>query len=157
MPPVSTSSPPSCSVAASASAFARTCALVLAERLRGRDPEARRLRGDHVAQRAALHAREDRAVERLRVLLPAEDEARARPGERLVRRRGDEVAVRDRVRVQPGRDEPGEVRHVAEEAARRPRRRSRGSAQVSTVRGYAEPPQTISFGRCSFASASTSS
>ena len=29
--------------------------------------------------------------------------------------------------------------------------------QVSTVRGYAEPPQTISFGRCSFASASTSS
>ena len=28
---------------------------------------------------------------------------------------------------------------------------------ASTVRGYAEPPQTISRGRCSFASASTSS
>ncbi len=32
--------------------------------------------------------------------------------------------------------------------------RNRG---VSTVRGYADPPQTISFGRCSFASPSTSS
>ena len=30
---------------------------VVAERLRGGDPEARRLRGDHVVQRAALHAR----------------------------------------------------------------------------------------------------
>ena len=89
--------------------------LVLAEGLRGRDPEARRLRGDDVVERPALHAGEDRAVDRLRVLLAAEDEARARPGERLVRRRGDEVAVLDGIRVQPGRDEPGEVRHVAEE------------------------------------------
>ena len=39
----------------------------------------------------------------------------ARAGERLVRRRGDEVAVLDRVRVQPGGDEPGEVGHVAHE------------------------------------------
>ena len=31
------------------------------------------------------------------------------------------------------------------------------NSAVSTVRGYAEPPQTISFGRCSFASSSTSS
>ena len=89
--------------------------LVLAEGLRGGDLEARRLRRDHVVQRAALHAGEDRAVDRLRVLLAAEDEARARPGERLVRRRGDEVAVLDGVRVQAGRDEPREVRHVAEE------------------------------------------
>ena len=59
-------------------------ALVVAERLGRRDPEARRLRGDRVHQRPALHAREDRAVERLRVLLGAEDEAGARPGERLV-------------------------------------------------------------------------
>ena len=52
---------------------------------------------------------------RLRVLLAAEDESRARPGERLVRRRGDEVAVLDGIRVQSRRDEPGEVGHVAEE------------------------------------------
>ena len=64
-------------------------------------------------ERPALHAGEDGAVDRLRVLLAAEDEAGARAGERLVRRRGDEVAVRHRVRVQPGGDEPGEVRHVA--------------------------------------------
>ena len=51
----------------------------------------------------------------LRVLLAAEDEAGARAGERLVRGRGDDVAVVDRVRVQPGRDEAGEVRHVAPE------------------------------------------
>ena len=66
-------------------------------------------------ERAALHPGEDRAVERLRVLLAAEDEPGARAGERLVRRRGDEVAVRHRVRMQAGGDEPGEVRHVAEE------------------------------------------
>ena len=89
--------------------------LVVAERLRGGDPEAGRLRGDHVVQRAALHPGEHRAVERLRVLLAAEDEPRARPGQRLVRRRGDEVAVLDGVRVEPRRDEPGEVGHVAEE------------------------------------------
>src|SRR3712207_6856576 len=51
-------------------------------------------RSDRVQERPALHPGEDRAVDRLRVLLLAEDEARARTGERLVRRRGDEVAVR---------------------------------------------------------------
>ena len=50
-----------------------------------------------------------------RVLVLAEDEAGARAGERLVAGRGDEVAVRHRVRVQPGGDEPGDVGHVAEE------------------------------------------
>ena len=89
--------------------------LVGAERLRGGDLEAGRLRRDHVQERAALHPGEDRLVERLRVLLLAEDEAGARAGERLVRRRGDEVAVRRRVRVEARRDEAGEVRHVAEE------------------------------------------
>ena len=51
----------------------------------------------------------------VRVLLAAEDEPGAGAGERLVRRRGDDVAVLDRVRVEPGGDEPGEVRHVAPE------------------------------------------
>src|SRR5918996_13331 len=89
--------------------------LVGAEGLRRRDLEARRLRSDDVQERPALHPREDGLVDRLGVLLRAEDEPGARAGERLVRRRGDEVAVRHGVRVQPGGDKPGEVRHVAEE------------------------------------------
>src|SRR5207247_6593227 len=88
--------------------------LVVAERLRGGDLEARRLRRDRVDERPALHAREDGAIDRLRMLFPAENEAGARPGERLVRRRGDEVAVLDWVRVKARGDETGEVRHVAE-------------------------------------------
>jgi hypothetical protein len=58
-----------------------------------------------VLERAALHAREERPVERLRVLLAA-----------ISRKRS-----------------------------------------ASIVRGYAEPPQTISFGRTSFACARISS
>ena len=54
-------------------------------------------------------------VDRLRVFFATEDEPRARAGERLVRRRGDEVAVLDRIRLQPGCNEPRKVRHVAEE------------------------------------------
>jgi hypothetical protein len=68
-----------------------------------------------VLERAALHAGKDGAVDRLRVFLATEDEAGARPRERLVRRGSDEVAVLDRVRMQAGRHEPGEVRHVAQE------------------------------------------
>ena len=49
------------------------------------------------------------------MLLAAEDEAGARAGERLVRRRRDEVAVLDGVRMQAGGDEAREVRHVAEQ------------------------------------------
>jgi hypothetical protein len=88
--------------------------LVVAKRLGARDPEAGRLGGDRVQQRPALHAGEVRAVDGLCVLLLAEDEAGPRPGQRLVRRRRDEVGVRHRVRVQPGGDEPGEVGHVGE-------------------------------------------
>ncbi len=89
--------------------------LVGAECLCRRDAEARRLRRDRVHERPALHARHHRAVERLRVLLAAEDEAAPRPRERLVRRRRDEVTVLDRARHETGGDEPGEVRHVAEQ------------------------------------------
>src|SRR5207248_8436352 len=88
--------------------------LVVAKRLARGDPETGRLGRDRVHERAALHAGEDRPIDRLGMLLAAEDEAGARPGQRLMRRRGDEVAVLDRVRMQPGSDEPGEVRHVAQ-------------------------------------------
>ena len=108
--------------------------LVVAERLGRAILKHVALRGDHVLERAALHPGEDRAVDGLRVLLAAEDEAGARAGERLVRGRRDDVAVLDRVRVQPGGDEPGEVRHVAPAAARRPRRRSRGTRRVDGAR-----------------------
>src|SRR5205814_10654169 len=126
------------------------------ERLGHRDLEARRLRGDRVLERPALHAGHDGLVDLLRVLLLAEDEARAWAGERLVRRRGDEVAVRDGIRQQTGRHEPGEVRHVAEQQRATSSAISR-KRSASTTRGYAEPPQTMIFGRCSFASRRTSS
>ena len=103
--------------------------LVVAEGLRGGDPEAGRLRGDDVVQRAALHPGEHRAVDCLRMLLAAEHEPRARSGQRLVRGRGDEVAVLDRVRVQVGRDQPGEVGHVAQEQ------------RADLVGDLAEPPR----------------
>ena len=131
--------------------------LVGAERIRGRDLEARRLGGDRVLERASLHSREHRSVERRRVLLPAEHEAAAGPGERLVRRRGDEVAVRRRVRVQPRGDEAGEMGHVAEEQRARPRRRRPGSARPRSPGDTPRRRRRSSFGRCSFASRSTSS
>ena len=104
-------------------------ALVLAERVGRRDAEAGRLRSDRVHQRAALHAGEVRAVERRRVLLAAEDEARARAGERLVRRRGDEVAVRDRARDGDRRRRARRSAPCRTSAARRPRLRSRGTCR----------------------------
>ena len=89
--------------------------LIVAERFRRGDPEARGLGRDRVLERPSLHPREDCAVDGLRMILLAENEAGTRAGERLVRRRRDEVAVVDRVRLQTRRDETGEVRHVAEE------------------------------------------
>ncbi len=89
--------------------------LVRAEAFRRRDPEAGCLGGDHVLERTALQPGEHRAVDRLRVLLAAEDEPGAGAGERLVRRGRDDVAVLDRVGVQPGGDEAREVGHVAPE------------------------------------------
>src|SRR5574340_1465383 len=70
--------------------------LVLTEGGGQRDPEAGRLRRDRVLEGTALHPGHHRRVDGLGVLLTAEAEAGARAGERLVRRRGDEVAVLDR-------------------------------------------------------------
>ena len=60
--------------------------LVLAEGVRAGDPEAGRLGRDRVHERTALHPGEDGAVDRLRVLLLAQDEPGARSRQRLVRR-----------------------------------------------------------------------
>src|SRR5262245_54147067 len=67
-------------------------------------------------QRAALQTGEDRRVELLcQPLVVGESEARARPAQRLVRGRGDDVGVRKRTRMYPAGDEAGEMRHVDEE------------------------------------------
>ena len=90
-------------------------ALALAELLAARDPQAHRLRGDDVLERPALLAGEHGLVDRLRVLLLAQDQARARAAERLVRRGRDHVGVRHRAGVLAGGDEAREVRHVDEQ------------------------------------------
>ena len=77
-----------------------------AERLGGGDAEAGGLRGDRVQERPALEPGEDGPVDRPRVLLAAEDEAAAGTGERLVGRRGDEVAVRDGLGWTPAATSP---------------------------------------------------
>src|SRR3954451_23569098 len=71
-----------------------------------------RLRRDDVDERAALNSGEERAVEVLRVLGLAEHESGARSAQCLVRRRRHEVGVRHRRRMQPGRNESGDVRDV---------------------------------------------
>jgi hypothetical protein len=85
---------------------------VLLERRLKRFPERGGLRGHDVNQGSALKARKHDAVEILRVLGLAQDEPGPRTAERLVRRRRDEIAVRDGARVVPGRHEPGDVGHV---------------------------------------------
>src|SRR5438132_3431756 len=89
--------------------------LIGAEGLRARDLEARGLGGDCVAKRTTLETGKDGAIHCNRVLLRAEDEATARSRQRLVRRRRDEVAERGGIRVETSGDEPGEVRHVAQQ------------------------------------------
>ena len=87
--------------------------LPLAERRLGRQLERHRLGGDHVLQRAALLAGEDRGVDLLGDAgVVGQDDPAARAAERLVRGGGDDVGVRHRVGVQPGRDQAGEVGHV---------------------------------------------
>ena len=89
--------------------------LVVAVGLRHRDREADRLGGGDVAERPALQAREDGAVDALRELLAAQDEPGARAGQRLVRGRADDVGRLDRVLMQPCGDEAREVRHIDHE------------------------------------------
>ena len=55
------------------------------------------------------------AVEVLRVLLLAEDQAAARAAKRFVRGGGNEVGVRHGARMHARGDEAGDVRHVDEE------------------------------------------
>ena len=123
VPPVSTSMPwPDCSPSAADRVHERLgdrlrarhrAALALGEQLRFGDLQRDRLGGDHVLERPALLAGEDGGVDLFGELLLAEDDPRARAAERLVGRRRDDVGAElERVGVQPGGDEAGEVRHV---------------------------------------------
>ena len=132
----------------------RPSALALATTRRGvrgelrprRFGERHRLGRDDVLERAALQAREDRRVDLLGQVLPAQDGAAARTAQRLVGGEGDHVGHPDRARVHPAGDQAGRVGGVEHEAARRPRRRSRGTGTGSMIRAYAVEPATISLG-----------
>ena len=87
---------------------------VVAELRRQRLVERHRLGGDHMHQRAALQAGEHRRVDLLgEVLVVGEDHAAARAAQRLVRRGGDDMGVRERRGMRAARHQPGEMRDVA--------------------------------------------
>ena len=90
--------------------------LTLSEFRLGGHLETDGLGGDHVFQRTALLAGEHRRVDLLGdVGVVGEDDTAAGTTEGLVGRGGHDVGVRHRRRVQPGGDQPGEVRHVHHE------------------------------------------
>ena len=90
-------------------------ALALAEELGLGDAEGHCLARDDVLERPALLAGEDGRVDRLGVLLAAQDDSAARAAQRLVHRRGDDVGVGHRARVLARGDQAGEVGHVDDE------------------------------------------
>ena len=88
------------------------------------------LGGDDVHQRAALQAGEHRRVDLLADLLViGQHHAGARAAQRLVRRGGDDMGVRQRARMQARGDQAGEMRHVDHEIGADASRRSGGSAR----------------------------
>ena len=87
-----------------------------------------RLRRDHVHERAALQTRGTPPCRsRPRTRCAAQDRARARAAQRLVRRERDDVGVRHRRRVRAAGDRARRCARRRRAAARRPRRRSRGT------------------------------
>ena len=78
--------------------------------------EGHRLGRDDVLERAALQAREHRAVDLLGQLLPAQDGAAPRAAQRLVGGERDHVGHADRARVGAAGDEAGRVGGVEHEA-----------------------------------------
>ncbi|KUL43182.1 hypothetical protein ADL28_43075 [Streptomyces violaceusniger] len=86
--------------------------LALRELLARRHLEGHRLGRDDMLQRAALLPREDRGVDLLGQVGPAEDHPAARAAEGLVRGGRHDIGVRHRARVEARGHQPGEVRHV---------------------------------------------
>ena len=115
VPPETTRKPASIRLCGQRARVGHHLLLVLHElRLHGFQ-EAHRLGGDHVHQRPALHAGEDGLVDGRAVLLLGQDDAGARPAQRLVRGGGDDVGVLARVGMQARGHQPGDVRHVHQE------------------------------------------
>ena len=113
MPPVTMSRPPFISVSARTRGVRDHRGGVVGELGPQRLAEGDRLGGDHVHQRAALQAGEDRRVDLLGDrLVVGQDHAAARAAQRLVGGGGDHVGVRQRVGVLAAGDEAGEMRHV---------------------------------------------
>ena len=74
--------------------------------------EADRLAGDHVHQRPSLEAGENRRVDLLGSLLGAENDPASRAAQSLVGGAGDVIRHRDRVGMETGGDQAGDVGHV---------------------------------------------
>ena len=89
---------------------------IVLEFRRQRLVERDRFGGDHMHQRAALEAGEDRRVDLLgQVLVVGEDHAAARPAQRLVGGGRDDMGVRERRRVRSARDQPCKMCDVDDE------------------------------------------
>ncbi len=74
--------------------------------------ETDRLGGDDVFERAALHTREDRLVQLLGVLFPAEHQTAARTAQGFVGGGGYEIGIRNRAGVGSARHQTGDVGHI---------------------------------------------
>jgi hypothetical protein len=103
-----------CAISTSASARARDHpGDVFGELRLQRLVEGNSLGGNHVHQRPALQAGEDRGVDFLRhALVIRQDDAAARPAQGLVGGRGHDVRMRQRACVVAGGHEAGDMRHV---------------------------------------------
>jgi hypothetical protein len=89
--------------------------IVLELRLQ-RFTEGNGLGGDDMHQRSALQAREDGRIELLgQILVIGQDHAAARAAQRLVRRGGGDMAMRERRRMLAAGNEAGDVGHVDHE------------------------------------------
>jgi hypothetical protein len=78
--------------------------------------ESHRLGGDDMHQRAALQAGEDGRIDLLGdILVVGQHDAAARAAQGLVRRRGDDMGVRERRGMRAARHQTGEMRHIDHE------------------------------------------
>ncbi len=88
---------------------------VILKIFRGALAETNRLSSNHVLERAALGAGENRGIDRLSKLGLTKNQAAARTTQRLVRRGGHEIGVRNRRRMDPRCHEAGDVGDVRQQ------------------------------------------